>query len=225
MKSAVGRPADSRTTRGSAPKAKKARRTVPPKSGKNSRGTLSIREARVAAPTEPRKTLRQRAKEHSRRKLVAGTMQVLVNDGATALTTKRITAAAGMSQPSFYVHFSDMDDALCAVADELSVKLRDSMHSARLRIVATATPETIRDAYSTAVYGLIDNPALAQLMLAYRHDATTFLGWRMRELDREFREDLMADVRRMNITEKIVQDLDVYVELIASITNAIIEGL
>jgi AcrR family transcriptional regulator len=157
--------------------------------------------------------------------LVAGTMQVLMNDGATALTTKRITAAAGMSQPSFYVHFSDMDDALCAVADELSGKLRDSMHAARLRIVATGTPETIREAYSTAVYGLIDNPLFAQLMIAYRHDATTPLGRRMRDLDREFREDLKADVRRMGITEKVVNDLDVYVELISGMTGAIVEGL
>ena len=63
---------------------------------------------------------RKASKERTRQKLVQATLKILHKQGPTALTTGRIAQAAGVAQPTFYVHFKGMDDAVGEAAEHVA---------------------------------------------------------------------------------------------------------
>src|SRR5690606_516079 len=63
---------------------------------------------------------RQASKVRTRNRLVKSAIRVLHRSGASALTTGKIAADAGVAQPTFYVHFEDMKALLQEVATTIS---------------------------------------------------------------------------------------------------------
>ena len=60
---------------------------------------------------------REETKLITRRRLLDGAALVLRAEGFEKLTTSRVAREAGVAQPTFYVHFRDMNELLHALAD------------------------------------------------------------------------------------------------------------
>lgn len=165
-----------------------------------------------------------RDKERSRRKFIEATIKVLRRDGPSGLTTGRIAKMAGLSQPSFYMHFTDMDDALRVVSEEVETGIRRAFHESRLQVTVGNDPLAIRRTYEVAVTELMAQPEFTDLFLRHMNDSSSALGKRMAESRLAFHEDLVADLDQMGMRE-VVGDLDLYARFIVGLTLATVDGL
>src|SRR5271166_1976965 len=69
----------------------------------------------------------RRSTELTRRRLVDGAVDILRREGLAAATTGRIASAAGLKQPTFYVHFTDRDEVFEAAADEIGRRMLEKL--------------------------------------------------------------------------------------------------
>lgn len=74
-----------------------------------------------------------RTKRTTRQSLVEAAVAVLRREGASAVTTQRLTEEVGIVQSGFYRHFANIDECLLAAGEEAGRKLRDAISEDRLR--------------------------------------------------------------------------------------------
>lgn len=169
----------------------------------------------------PRKPTRREAKELTRQRLVDATLQVLSEEGPEQLTTGRIARAAGLSQPSFYLYFTDMEDAQKAALREVGQQLRTVVRESRKHLVLR--PDTVREAYAAAVNYFTAHPIFTRLLLRHRRDPT-LLGRGLSEILTEARADFLADLRALGV-ERELRRLDLFVELVLGMTLTVAEAI
>lgn len=68
-------------------------------------------------------TSRREAKAQTQQRLIDAMLEILHESGPLALTTGRIAERAGLAQPTFYVHFPDLDRAIEMAADAAGARL------------------------------------------------------------------------------------------------------
>lgn len=167
-------------------------------------------------------TPRRVTKERTRQKLIEATLRVLHEHGPGALTTGRIANAAGLAQPTFYVHFADMEDALtqaaAAVEERLLVRLREYRSELTLR-----DPEAgVRSVFRSTVKALMAEPQLTQLYLRHRHDVDSPLGRCFQEGTQRACRELAEDLQSVGIPPAHV---DAHAEAVVGMTLGIVEAL
>ncbi len=168
---------------------------------------------------------RKANKERTRNKLVQATLKILHKQGPTALTTGRIAQAAGVAQPTFYVHFKDMDEALEEAAVTVGDALRTRLREFRDGLEDGASPQAAtRHAFSTGVEALTADRRTAELFLRHRRDVANPLGRRWRELMDGAREDLIADLHARGVG-KLVDDLVVLADTIIGLVLTTVESI
>lgn len=146
--------------------------------------------------TAPSRVLtRREAKALTRRRLLDAALTILDEEGESALTTVTVTRGAGISQSSFYVHFSDIDDLLHHLIEELAAERRTLTRGARHRArLAPGNEQHLRDTFRIPLQNLVAHPPLLRLLLRTRHDPTSQLGEWSRELYRGSRDALIDDL-------------------------------
>lgn len=169
-------------------------------------------------------TTRKAAKERTRQRLIEATLEVLHEQGRNALTTGRIAEAAGVAQPTFYVHFRDMEDALTQAAEFAGKRLLSRFKEVRSDMTLAPPTDRVRQMYAATVRGLIGEPQLAELFLRHRRDVASPLGKRWREITDRGREDLIDDFRRIGL-DQFLPDIEVYAELVVGMTFGLAEGM
>ncbi len=120
---------------------------------------------------------RQEAKAITRRRLLDAALQTLDAEGPAGITTTRVTRLAGISQSSFYVHFTDVDDLLRSTVAELALERRRLTRDARK--TARAAPcdvERLRQTFRVPLQTMLAHPVLFRLSLRTRHDLGSPLG-------------------------------------------------
>lgn len=167
---------------------------------------------------------RKASKERTRGKLIQATLKVLYKHGPAALTTGRIAEHAGVAQPTFYVHFSDMEDALTQAADTVAEKLLQRLKDYREPVRLDGPLEPVRAAFAATVNALLSEPKMAELFLRHRRDVASPLGRRWREIVDRARADLLADMRAMGL-EETVPHLDILGDLIVGMVLTVVEGV
>jgi TetR/AcrR family transcriptional regulator, fatty acid biosynthesis regulator len=167
---------------------------------------------------------RKVSKERTRGRLIQGTLKVLYKDGPAALTTGRIAESAGVAQPTFYVHFSDMSDALQQAADIVSEKLLGRLRELRRDVQKDASADGARQAIAASVNGLLSDPRSTELFLRHRRDVGTPLGRTWRQMFDRAREELLADLRELGLGDS-VPHLEIHSELIAGMVLGVVEGV
>lgn len=172
-------------------------------------------------PSAPRKPTRREAKELTRKRLVEATLEVLSEEGPEKLTTGRIARAAGLSQPSFYLYFSDMEDAQRAALREVGQQLRTVVREARSKVVMK--PNAVRGAYAAAVTYFTAHPVFTKLLLRHRRDPT-LLGRGLSEILSEAHEDFLTDLKALG-AEKELRRLELYVDLVLGMTLTVSEAI
>ena len=168
---------------------------------------------------------RKANKERTRHKLVQATLKILHKQGPTALTTGRIAQAAGVAQPTFYVHFKDMDEALEEAAVTVGESIRARLREFRDGLEDGASPQVAtRQAFTTGVEALIADRRSAELFLRHRRDVANPLGRRWRELMDGAREDLVADLHARGVGKQ-VDDLVVLADTIIGLVLTTVESI
>lgn len=121
-------------------------------------------------------TSRQLAKEQPRRRLLDAALEILGTDGEAGLTTTRVARLAGVKQPTFYVHFADMDDLLVDLVRRQWNRRRATVLATRDSVRTSGSPGALRELLRTNVRALVAHPAVFRLVLRSRLDPTSPVG-------------------------------------------------
>ena len=131
----------------------------------------------VITPTARPPTSRQLAKEQTRRRLLDAALEILDTDGEAGLTTTRVARLAGVKQPTFYVHFTDMDDLLVDLVGQLWARRRSLTRETRETVRDHgSTQDAMREVFRTNVEALVAHPAVLRLVVRSRLDLGSPLG-------------------------------------------------
>lgn len=162
---------------------------------------------------------RKVSKERTRNKLIQATLRVLHKNGASALTTRRITKEAELAQPTFYVHFQDMDDALTHAAQNTTTLLLPKLRELRAPRADNAL-EGVRGMVTDTLDALVAERRVLELFLRHRNDVDTPLGQHFRDVEARGLAEFAQDLRAAGITEEVLPGLELHCEaFLAGLTS------
>jgi AcrR family transcriptional regulator len=135
-------------------------------------------------------------KERTRRRLLQAILKTIHRQGHAALTTGRVAQLAGVAQPTFYVHFRSMDQALGQVAEWVAQELGPSFATQ-----GSADPdrpaELLKEAVLRCQQALVRDRKIAEVFLRNRRDETSALGIRWTLLTDSLRSHMKDIVRQV----------------------------
>lgn len=142
---------------------------------------------------------RSASKAATRERLLNAALEALDEEGEAGLTTVNVTRRAGIAQSSFYVHFSDMDDLLRQLIQEVWRDRGRSSRAARRRYRSEREPSRARDTFRVPLVEELAHPEIFRLVLRSRLDPTSPLGEWTRSLLEANRKGLEADLAEQGV--------------------------
>jgi AcrR family transcriptional regulator len=118
----------------------------------------------------------------------------LAQEGYGKLTASAVARAAGIAQPTFYVHFKDKADLVQALAQERIGKLRAALKEARARVIAGQTVEAIRETFRPPLEAYTEQPELFRLYMQETSQPGSPFAEHARKLRQELEGDLVDDL-------------------------------
>ncbi len=159
----------------------------------------------VRVPERP--FTRKEVKAVTRGRLLEAALRILDEEGEGALTTTNVTRLAGIAQPSFYVHFTDMDDLLHNLIDELALeRLRNTRAARRESRSAPMDTERFRDTFRIPIAHSLAHPRLFRLLVRSRYDRASPLGDWSRGVFEDNRAALVEDLAALGM--RVDTDVD-----------------
>jgi AcrR family transcriptional regulator len=165
---------------------------------------------------------RQINKERTRRRLLQAILKTIQRYGHGTLTTGRVAQLAGVAQPTFYVHFRSMDQALEQVADWVADELSPGFHPESAAEMDRAA-EVLEGAVRRCTRSLVRDRKLAEVFLSNRRDQSTALGRRWTVLTGSLRERMRQIVVQVR-PEVGPADAALHAELLVSIIFGLAEA-
>lgn len=165
---------------------------------------------------------RQINKERTRHRLLQAILKTIQRYGHGNLTTGRVAQIAGVAQPTFYVHFRSMDQALEQVAEWVAEELGPGLHpeaSAELDRAA----DVLEQAVQKCTRSLVRDRKIAEVFLSNRRDQTSALGRRWTVLSGSLRErmrQILVQVR----PDVMPADAALHAELLVSVIFGLAEA-
>ncbi|MEM7136669.1 MAG: TetR/AcrR family transcriptional regulator [Myxococcota bacterium] len=169
---------------------------------------------------------RQLNKERTRLRLLQAILKTIYRFGHGSLTTGRVAQLAGVAQPTFYVHFRSMDQALEQVAEWVAHELGPAF-SPEAAAERDKAASVLEEAVSRCCHSLLADRKIAEVFLRNRRDATNPLGLRWSLLTEAFRERMtqMVFQVRPDITPVDASlHADMLVSIIFGLTEAKLDG-
>ena len=142
---------------------------------------------------------RDESKAITRKRLLDAAARLLGEVGYGGLSTSAVARAAGVAQPTFYVHFRDMDDLLRTLGAERIGALRAQLRTAREGLLAGRGVDAVRETFRVSLQTWIENPGLFQLYAQEQQHPTSPMGKMARELRAEIHRDLVEDLTRLGL--------------------------
>jgi TetR/AcrR family transcriptional regulator, fatty acid biosynthesis regulator len=133
---------------------------------------------------------RSEAKSITRRRLLDAAGRLLAESGYGGLSASAVARAAGIAQPTFYVHFRDKDDLLRTLGEEQIGTLRVRLREARARIKEGEGEAAVRDAFRIPLDMWIAHPGLMRLNAQELHQPNSPLA----RILRGFRDEILRDL-------------------------------
>jgi AcrR family transcriptional regulator len=168
---------------------------------------------------------REEGKLITRRRLVEAATRMLGKEGVIDLSASAVARAAGVAQPTFYVHFRDLDDLLHTIAADKIGSLRAALRAARERVRQGEGVEAVRETFRIPLRTFaVAEPELFRLYLRALHQPASPLGEHARRLSDEFRQDLTEDLARLGLpasTSSQREQLDMIAEAMIAQTQAL----
>ncbi len=147
-------------------------------------------------------------------------MKILHADGPTGLTTQRIAEEAGVAQPTFYVHFKDLDAAIDSVAHELGETLLGRMRTEEPTLDDPDPREAMRASFRAFLDALLADRRAAEIFLRHRRDGSSPFGKRFKKVLASSRERI-----EQQLDARSIADAPLHASLIVGMTIGAIEGL
>ena len=170
---------------------------------------------------------RDESKAITRRRLLDGAARLLGEVGYGGLSTSAVARAAGVAQPTFYVHFRDMDDLLRTLGTEQIGALRTRLRAARQGLLAGRGVDAVRETFRVSLEAWIANPGLFKVYAQELHHPTSPMGKMARELRTEIHRDLVEDLSRLGLPAAKAAErerLDMMAEAMIAQTEALARG-
>jgi AcrR family transcriptional regulator len=167
---------------------------------------------------------RKASTELTRRRLIEGAIEILRRDGVASATTGRIAGAAGLKQPTFYVHFADRDAVFEAAGIEIGRRVLGMLKKQLTAFDPTRARHSIRTAYAATTEAFLAEPELTRIFLRHRTDDGTVLGRTFRGLLDQARRELVDSVARYDLS--LPRALaEAHIELLVAGVLGLLEGL
>jgi AcrR family transcriptional regulator len=167
---------------------------------------------------------RKESTELTRRRLIDGAIEILRRDGVAAATTGRIASAAGLKQPSFYVHFADRDQIFEAAATEIGRRVIEMLNKQLSAFDPAHARRSIRSAYAAMTTAFLTEPELTRIFLRHRNDDGTVLGRTFHALLQQARTELTDSLSRYNLV--LPREIaEAHIELLVAGVLGLLEGL
>ena len=165
---------------------------------------------------------RQVNKERTRRRLLQAILKTIHRYGHGALTTGRVAQLAGVAQPTFYVHFRSMDQALEQVAEWVAQELSPGL-DANASADLDGAAEVLQQAVLKCTSSIVRDRKVAEVFLRNRRDQTSALGRRWTVLSDSLRERMRQIV--VQVRPGIAPpDAALHAELLVSIIFGLAEA-
>jgi len=166
-------------------------------------------------------TSRSEAKARTKQRLIEAMLAILHESGPLALTTGRIAERAGLAQPTFYVHFPDLDRAIEEAADEAGARFIRILASQRSSMESPRVPGgRLRATYRAVLAGFAADRQTTELFLRHRRDTASPFAARFRTVLATGRDQLRDIVARGGVA-----DADLVAALILGMVTATVEGI
>jgi AcrR family transcriptional regulator len=165
---------------------------------------------------------RQINKERTRHRLLQAVLKTIQRYGYGTLTTGRVAELAGVAQPTFYVHFRSMDQALEQVAEWVAQELAPGLHPTASATLDRAS-DVLQEAVQKCTRSLVRDRKVAEVFLNNRRDQTSALGRRWSVLTGGLRERMRQIVVQVR-PDVAPSDAAVHAELLVSIVYGLAEA-
>lgn len=165
---------------------------------------------------------RQTNKDRTRRRLLQAVLKTIHRSGYGALTTGRVAQLAGVAQPTFYVHFRSMDQALDQVAQWVAEELSPGF-DASTSVELDRAADVLEEAVLKCTRSLVQDRKVAEVFLRNRRDDTSALGRRWTVLTGGLRERMRQIVLKVR-PDIAASDAALHAELLVSIVFGLAEA-
>lgn len=140
-----------------------------------------------------RSLTRAEAKLLTRHRLMQAALTLMAQEGREGLTTSSVTRAAGVAQPTFYVHFDCMETLLRDLATQAVSEVRAALVAARAPLLQGGDLlAASRESYRLSLQAIRQHAALLTVFLGERHKPASALGHHAREMLDALQADLVA---------------------------------
>lgn len=157
----------------------------------------------ISVYSRRRMTSRREAKALTQQRLLDAMLAILHESGPLALTTGRIAERAGLAQPTFYVHFPDLDRAMEMAADEAGARLIKILAAQRDAVDGSISQPVpggrLRLAFRKALEGFASDRQTTELFLRHRRDTASPFAARFRTVLASGRDQLTEMMTRGSV--------------------------
>jgi AcrR family transcriptional regulator len=165
---------------------------------------------------------RQINKERTRQRLLQAVLKTIQRYGHGTLTTGRVAELAGVAQPTFYVHFRSMDQALEQVAEWVAQELSPALNPQKSAELDRAA-EVLEEAVRKCTRSLVRDRKVAEVFLSNRRDQTSALGRRWSVLTGSLRERMRQIIVQVS-PEISASEASLHAELLVSVVYGLAEA-
>jgi AcrR family transcriptional regulator len=142
-----------------------------------------------------RPSSRRDAKQRTRKRLLAAARELTLAGGESRISASSVAKAAGVAGATFYEHFSNRDDVLRALSEQLFDELRHTLALQRREALESPNDEErLRQEFRAPLEILAANPDLFRLALRVRHHPGSPLGDSSRRLTGNTRRDIVSEL-------------------------------
>ena len=169
---------------------------------------------------------RQSNKERTRYRLLQAVLKTIQRHGHGTLTTGRVAQLAGVAQPTFYVHFRSMDQALEQAAEWVAQELTPGLNPATSAELDQAS-EVLEEAVRKCTRSLVRDRKVAEVFLRNRMDSTSPLGRRWSVLTGSLRErmrQIVVQVRPGVTASEAALHAELLVSIVFGLAEAHLDG-
>ncbi len=167
----------------------------------------------------------RRSTELTRQRLIDGAVDILRREGMAAATTGRIASAAGLKQPTFYVHFEDRDEVFEAAASEIGRRVLEKLQRQHTKFDPKDVRRSLTESYRSMLNAFLSEPELTRIFLRYRGDEGTVFGRVFGRQIAEARRAIVESVHLYGVVSAAREVIEAYVEMIVSAVLGMLEAL
>lgn len=174
-------------------------------------------------------------KEATRERILQSTVTLLMSDGLQGLSMNKISKAAGIAQPSFYNHYTSVDELIVEVREKLKARYLPSLQEKFISIVEELKQNKQPDIRALSqryleinMSELLKNVPLFRIILADFHHPDNPAKGELGRIISDINQSWVELIRKLAYANNIkIQDapLQLYVDSVSALVHTLILGV